>query len=220
MSKEKDINARKPLYEAMAASQHEYAGRLVGDKMGNYGEYPTLGGLYTLVRSILLKNGLLLHHYGEIDFASGKEIEVTELIHVATGERVIDKRFNISEKPGNQGRGTSSTYMKRYGVKALLAIDVGEDDDDGQDEADYIEFLKQKKKNESQSTPDPKKIVKEPKATAYHIRKLRELIDKTSAPSKYLHNILQYNQVTVLEDLGEQQCEKATARMQQILSAK
>lgn len=133
-----NTNNRKALYDAMANAQKRYAGKLEADKKGNYGTYTTVGALYGLARMILLEEGLLLFHFSEVHVESGNEIEVTQIVHRETGELVEDKRFNISEKPGNQGRGASSTYMKRYALKALLAIDMGEDDDDGQGEQDWL----------------------------------------------------------------------------------
>ena len=60
----------------------------------------------------------------------------TRLIHAPTGQFIQDTRPLKSEKPGNQAIGSANTYMRRYAVISLCALETA--DDDGEDERKYM----------------------------------------------------------------------------------
>lgn len=138
------MKATKIFYEAFGKAQSQYTGRLESSGKSNYGKYTKIGDIYKAVRGSLYDNGIIIEHHGDIHEGLGCQIMRTRLIHMASGEYIEDVRICENEKPGNQAKGGADTYMKKYALKALCAIDIGEDDDDGQAEADWIAKNKQR----------------------------------------------------------------------------
>lgn len=101
-------------------------------------KYAKLVDIYNATKKHLRAQNILVNHYCITHPDTHQQMTRTVLTHVPTGETIEDNRFLISEKPGNQGHGTSDTYMKKYGLKSLLGTDIGEEDDDGVDESLYL----------------------------------------------------------------------------------
>ena len=103
-------------------------------------DYAKIEDIYHAVEGALAKNNIIIWHFAR-PMDSGMEYLHTRLIHVLTGQYIEDCRILESEKPGNQGKGAANTYMKKYALLSLCAIAT--EDDDGEEEAKYIEKKKQ-----------------------------------------------------------------------------
>lgn len=97
--------------------------------------YAKLDDIYGAVEEALDHNSIIIVHHSE-DHPDGKELLETRLIHWASGQFIADRRWMVSEKPGNQGKGAACTYMSKYAVLSLCAI--APEDDDGQGEQKHL----------------------------------------------------------------------------------
>ena len=98
-------------------------------------KYAPLSDIYEAVEDALHDNNLFITHCRTVE--DGKTYLATRIRHV-TGYYLEDVCLVESEKPGNQGHGSSLTYMKRYAVLNLCGI-AADKDDDGEEEQRYIE---------------------------------------------------------------------------------
>jgi hypothetical protein len=145
--------------------------------------YALLTDIYKSVEAALLENKIIIIHFNR-PADTGFEYVHTRLIH-ETGQFIEDCRIQESEKPGNQGKGTANTYMKKYAVLSLCAIAPSEGDDDGQEEQKDIE----------KKSKGPELLVAE--EIAYLTQQL-----KASVNGKTLYaNILKDNNIRSLSDL-------------------
>ena len=113
----------------------------------------------------------------------GVEYLYTRLIHTETGQFIEDCRILESEKPGNQGKGASNTYMKKYALLSLCAIAT--EDDDGEEEERHIA--------KKQQAPDL--VVKN------EIEELQRLIKACVNSNSLYANILKLNKIQNLSQL-------------------
>lgn len=157
--------------------------------------FANINDLYRGVIEPLKEQGCIIYHQRFIQ--DGVLCMRTTVEHLESGDSIEDICFIVSEKPGNQGIGIATTYMKKDAIRCLLALPSK--DDDGQAEQEDI-----KKQSEK-------------KADAYNVRRLEELIAKTKDPSKMINQVLYYNKVDTLHDIGEQQCLRAISRVEEIL---
>ena len=190
MSKEKST-----LWSALRKARKEIHLQATGENNHRKYGYATIEDIENAITEPLEKHGLSGWHQRFVE--DGIVYIRTVIQHDDTGERLEDVSILESESPGNQGKGAALTYMRKDAWRCLLRLIVK--DDDCQQERNDID-----KANENA-------------ASAYHINRLRDLINQTNDPSKYLANILGYNKVSSLEELGEQQCSRATWRMKDIL---
>jgi hypothetical protein len=100
--------------------------------------YATIQDICNAVTPALRKNKVRVIHYAD------KDLLYTRLIHYPTGQWCQDVRMMENEKPGNQGKGSAQTYMRKYALLALCGI-APEEDDDGAKEQQYIESKPQEK---------------------------------------------------------------------------
>lgn len=98
--------------------------------------YAKLEDIYKAVDEYLLENNVYIVHYCSL-CDDGTEVLNTRLIHSLSGQWIQDSRVLFCEKPGNQAKGATNTYMKKYAVLCLCAIAAQEDDDCAQEES-YI----------------------------------------------------------------------------------
>lgn len=92
----------------------------------NY-RYAKLDGIYHATKKALHSEDIWVKHYDKV--IDGFEYIYTRLTHVPSGEWIQDELLLQNEKPGNQGKGIASTYMKKQQLLNLCAICGGEDDD-------------------------------------------------------------------------------------------
>ena len=152
--------------------------------------YSTLEDIYNSVVAALRENNIWITHTAFVTEDCAKEILYTRLTHVPTGQWIHDERLLESEKPGHQGKGTASTYSKRYALLNLCGI-PGDMDDDGVEEQIYIE--KKEKKT---------KVV----ITAAQRNNLKEQIDSSEYdPDDLIKTIKKQYKVKDLDDLTEEQ---------------
>ncbi len=117
----------------------------------NLHKYANLFAVYEAVEEALHQHNIFIWHFAEVlsrgegskgeeSKSAGADIETvlhTRLIHAPSGQFIQDTRPLKSEKPGNQAIGSANTYMRRYAVLSLCALETA--DDDGEDERKYIE---------------------------------------------------------------------------------
>ncbi len=99
-------------------------------------DYAKIGDIYEAVEEGLSNHDIIIVHFNR-PADTGFEYVHTRLIHDVTGQFIEDCRIQESEKPGNQGKGSANTYMKKYAVLSLCAIAT--EDDDGQEEQKAID---------------------------------------------------------------------------------
>lgn len=97
--------------------------------------YAKIGDIYHAVESALSKNNIIIWHFAR-PTDGGIEYLYTRLVHTLTGQFIEDCRILENEKPGNQAKGASNTYMKKYAVLSLCAIAT--EDNDGEEEEKHI----------------------------------------------------------------------------------
>ena len=143
--------------------------------------YAKIGDIYHAVEDALSDNKIIIWHFARpID---GVEYLYTRLIHTETGQFIEDCRILESEKPGNQGKGASNTYMKKYALLSLCAIAT--EDDDGEEEEKHIVKKQQ----------GPDLVVKN------EIEELQRLIKACVNGNVLYANILKLNKIQNLSQL-------------------
>lgn len=150
----------------------------------NLHKYANLLAVYEAVEEALHANNIFIWHFAEA-LPDDVTILHTRLIHAPTGQYVQDSRPLKSEKPGNQAVGSANTYMRRYAVLSLCALDT--DDDDGEGERKHIET-----QQEVQITPE-------------HVEELKALIRADTDADATLRKIKSFNKVNSITDLTEYQ---------------
>src|SRR5271156_5807479 len=102
----------------------------------NLHKYANLLSIYEAVEQALHEHNIFIWHFAErVD--DTETVLHTRLIHAPSGQFIQDTRPLKSEKPGNQAMGSANTYMRRYAVLSLCALET--EDDDGEAERKYIE---------------------------------------------------------------------------------
>lgn len=138
-SMSEDIRA---LIQALLIAMKDFSATGLNTKGHNY-RYAKLNDIYAAVENALRINNIKIIHYRETivgtTIPDDRELIITRLIHGPTCQYIQDSAFIISEKPGNQGRGSAATYMKRYAVLNLCGIAQEEGDDDGTEEQYHLE---------------------------------------------------------------------------------
>lgn len=107
----------------------------------NLHKYANLLAIYEAVEQALHEQNIFIWHFAEVlnkkEESDAQAVLHTRLIHAPTGQFIQDTRPLKSEKPGNQAMGSANTYMRRYAVLSLCALET--EDDDGEAERKYIE---------------------------------------------------------------------------------
>lgn len=90
-------------------------------------KYATLDGVIAATRSALRDQGLVVI---QKNLRRNNEIGVlTRLIHIPSGEELVDELYAPPEKMTSQGIGSVITYLRRYGM--LTITGAAPEDDDG-----------------------------------------------------------------------------------------
>jgi len=189
---------RRPVKIAMHKARKEMEIKSSGKNTHQKYEYATINDIYNGVIDPLDKQGCMVSH--ERFVQDGMQCMRTTIEHLESGDSIVDECFVVSEKPGNQGLGIATTYMKKDAIRCLLALPSK--DDDGQGEQDHIK--------EQSGKP----------ASMYSIERLQELIKQTSNPSRILQQVYEHNDVTDLNDLADQKCQYAIQYLEKILKLK
>lgn len=153
-----ECKKRRNIYKALMKAQEEFdvlEANSVNTHFKN--SFAKLNVIYNATKKALRRNGIVINHGERFHPINHQQTTFTSLTHTESGEQLIDERYLVPEKPGCQGHGASETYMKRYAVKSLLGIDVGEDDDDGESERLYLARIEQLVKF-IYTLPDPQEI--------------------------------------------------------------
>lgn len=118
------------LYAALAAVQKEVRNAPKDCKNPHFGSrYASLGSVIDTVKPTLEKHGLIF-----VQSILGTALQ-TKLLHVATGQELVDSTPLLLSKQDPQALGSAITYARRYGLSTICGI-VSEDDDDGNAQAD------------------------------------------------------------------------------------
>lgn len=123
----------KELFAALAQAQREFP-TIGKDGINSFfktqsnkgSRYATLDNILSVIKPILLKNGLLLIQ-PLLQTETGLTIE-TRLIHVDTGQE-IKSTYPVPMDDNPQKLGSKITYGRRYSVQPILGITADEDDD-------------------------------------------------------------------------------------------
>lgn len=154
------------------------------DKKANYGMYATLGSVITACKQALNKHGIAIIQPEIV--MDGQLYVVTTLLH-SSGQWL--RSYMPVPIAGDQGKGNplqqlggKMTYIKRYSLSAMLAIDADEDDDaNGRPQEDNI----------------PKQMISEEAAF-----NLAELIGDTQEDIDYLTKILSHYKASKLTEIA------------------
>ena len=110
-------------------------GTIHKEAKAQYGQFADLAGILSVVNPKLVKNGLSVHHTFRFT-DSNQQVLITHLHHVS-GECITSEVL----MPINQGRnplhdwGGAVSYCRRYSLLAILGLQAGIEEDDG-DHAD------------------------------------------------------------------------------------
>lgn len=144
--------------------------------------YAKIGDIYRAVEGALSKHNIIIWHFARP--VDGIEYLYTRLIHAPTGQFIEDCRVLESEKSGNQAKGASNTYMRKYALLSLCALTT--EDDDGEEEERHIV-----------------RSSYVPQLSDGQLKSLQAAI-KSASNSKYLYdNILRFNKINELSQLKE-----------------
>ncbi len=124
------LAAKKVFGKAFTSAQGEVGG-------GRKYEYAKISDIYQAVEEALHENSLYLTHQ-VIAIEVDRELLITTIMHVS-GEFTRDIRWNVSEKAGNQGKGSANTYCRKYAILCLCGLSTT--DDDGQEEQKFLSQL-------------------------------------------------------------------------------
>lgn len=130
------VEHKVELYKALLAASKAYP-KIPKTQRGAFGKFTPLEDLYDILRPVLSTHDLIITH-NITQEAEAPRVLITRIIHAPSGAYLEDTRLLISAKQDNQGWGAAETYAKRYALRALLAVDTGEDDDDGDREQSHL----------------------------------------------------------------------------------
>jgi hypothetical protein len=142
--------------------------------------YAKIEDIYGAVEGALNNNDIIIWHFARP--IEGFEYLFTRLIHAPSGQFVEDMRLMETEKPGNQGRGASNTYMRKYAVLSLCSIAA--EDDDGEDEQRFIE-----------------RKAAQPTCSLDQIKELQGEIKSATNGKELYSNVLKHNKIRDLSEL-------------------
>jgi len=95
-----------------------------------HSKYADLPGIMEVLQPLLTENQLILKHHGVLHPADPTMIGVETVLEHASGSDTSSTFFAKPAKAGAQEVGSCITYLRRYGLQALLAITA--EDDDGE----------------------------------------------------------------------------------------
>lgn len=155
----------------------------------NLHKYANLHAVYEAVEEALHEQNIFIWHFAEVlttrEGSDAESVLHTRLIHAPSGQFIQDTRPLKSEKPGNQAMGSANTYMRRYAVLSLCALET--EDDDGEAERKYIE-------KRDQEFIEPEQVVE-----------LQELMKQMGIKNDTYQYILTRNGIADLAELKKSQ---------------
>lgn len=123
----------KHIAQAMLAVQGKVSG-VARDAKADAGrrvyKYATLEAVIDAIRPACVEAGIVLLQAPSLDPQSGVVQVETRLVHAASGEWVSCTSACAANAGDAQAVGSAQTYMRRYGLMALLGL--APEDDDGQ----------------------------------------------------------------------------------------
>lgn len=117
------------LLTALAAAKAEFP-QIKRSKKNPFFEsyYSSLEDVQEAVNPILAKHGLSIIQFpGSI----GDSPALTTWLFHTSGQYIVETAALVLTKKDPQAHGSAITYMRRYSVKAILGLEDGEADDDG-----------------------------------------------------------------------------------------
>lgn len=113
----------KPFFEALSELQ-ENIGRITKSADNPYykSKYADLNALLQEIKPLIKSHGFVLVQTVK------NEILHTELVYIATGEKISEDMDLITDKPDMQKLGSAITYARRYSILPLLNIETVDDD--------------------------------------------------------------------------------------------
>jgi len=146
-------------------------------------DFATITDIYNGVEEALHKQKIIIWHFEWV--SNGIEYLTTRLVHFPTGQFVEDTRLFIIEKPGNQAKGASNTYIRKQAIQSLCAIPC--EDDDCEEEQEHI-AIKHTNLNQEPISEE-------------QIQAIKDML-KTASNHKILYdNILGFNKIKLMADL-------------------
>lgn len=124
-------------------------------------KYADLAAIYDAVIPALTANGLVLSH--PTSFLDGIVVVETIIVHAASGEYWGCEYPAIPVKNDPQGLGSATTYAKRYGASAILALAADEDDD-----GNAASHRGNGHAQQAPSRPEPPRTPPQPDSSAWH----------------------------------------------------
>lgn len=163
MEQQPSKQLRPNLSKAIFEVQQEIAFSLDADSNNSHvnSKFASLKAVYKCVRSALRKVGVMVRHDKIVYPEHHEQVLCTILEHVESGETYESRCFLKPEKPSLYGWGGCETYMKRYTLCSMLGITIGEQDDDGQEEALYIKRVSEFRALISSHAPHLASAIKE-----------------------------------------------------------
>ena len=157
-------------------------------------KYVPLASILREVKPVLNENGFLLTQQPCVE--EGCEVLKTRIIHVSGESMECTAPLKMEERDKNnpQKFGSAITYMRRYTLTSLLALE--EDDDDGQ------------KASQVKVQPVAKKITQE------QINQIQELINQTDKSAKDICGAYRINS---LSDLLDSQFKAVVTRLKEMV---
>ncbi len=115
------------LAKALSKAQGDITGA-EKDARGNYSTYATLDSVWKACRAALTANGLSVAQFPSSD---GVKVSVETTLMHASGEWLTGECAATAKDATPQSIGSCTTYLRRYGLAAIVGV-APSDDDDGE----------------------------------------------------------------------------------------
>ena len=143
------------------------------DKKGPYAKYATMNAIMDSCRSLLSENGLAINQAPTSRENGALMVGLTTRLSHISGQYIEDTFFVPLEASGRlsiaQEAGSIITYLRRYGLSAMLGI-VSDEDTDGEPARNSQPAAQKQAKSES--TPSSNSL---PSATKAQLKKLHTI---------------------------------------------
>lgn len=167
--KEPTLTPEKAFLKAFLALQSELPELKRTEKVGTNGHtysYTPLPVMRKVLQPLLTKHGFMFH-WDSKEVSNNKMEYTCILTHIdghSKSSSIIAEKDGTADMNNVQAVGSTTTYLQRYTLKAVLGLTSADDDDDG---------ISAGKKNKKEEIPEPKP---KPKPDGEHNKVVQEIL--------------------------------------------
>jgi hypothetical protein len=130
-----ESDSLKAIIPALIKAQQEIT-KIELNKKGNFGYYADIGSCFSSIKPALLDNGI---NFSQPIIEQDGQLFLYTILRHTSGE-FIKSRIELLRTADNnmQKLGGQITYARRYAILGIMGV-VGDEDDDGQTQADELQ---------------------------------------------------------------------------------